>query len=54
MISWGMDMNARDYWMIFMETGAPEAYLSYTRALKTEEAHVSDDPWPGPAGHGLQ
>jgi len=47
-------MNARDYWTIFMETGAPEAYLSYTRALKMEDSHVSDDPWPDSSGHGLQ
>ena len=47
-------MNARDYWNLFMDTGAPEAYLSYTIAKKREENHVSDDPWPGSAGHGLQ
>ncbi len=47
-------MNARDYWMLFLETGAPEAYLSYSRMLKLEEQNVSDDPRPGPAGHGLQ
>ena len=47
-------MRAKDYWDIFMETGAPEAYVSYTRALKMEEAHVSDDSWPGTSGHGLQ
>ena len=49
-----IDMNAKDYWSIFLETGAPEAYLSYTKALKMEGNHVSDDPWPGSAGHGLQ
>ena len=47
-------MNAMDYWNIFVETGAPEAYLSYTLALKMEERYVSDDAWPGSAGHGLQ
>ena len=47
-------MNAMDYWKIFMETGAPEAYLSYTKALKMEEDHVSDNSGSGPAGHGLQ
>ena len=47
-------MNAMDYWRIFMETGAPEAYISYAQALKTEEKHVSDDPWPGSSGYGLQ
>lgn len=47
-------MKASDYWNIFMETGAPEAYLSYSKALKMEETHVSDDPGPGFTGHGLQ
>lgn len=47
-------MNAADYWNIFMDTGAPEAYLAYTKALKMEENHVFDDARTGPAGHGLQ
>lgn len=47
-------MKATDYWLIFLETGAPEAYLSYTWALKMEANHVPEDPGPGTAGHGLQ
>ena len=47
-------MNAADYWNIFMETGAPEAYIAYTRALKMEENHVFDDARPGAEGYGLQ
>ena len=47
-------MRAKDYWDIFMETGAPEAYLSYTKALKMEQAYVFDDKGTGPAGNGLQ
>ena len=47
-------MNARDYWNIFMETGAPEAYLSYTKLLQMEEQDVPDDQRTGPAGNGLQ
>ena len=47
-------MNSADYWTIFMDTGAPEAYLAYTKALKMEEEHVFDDARPGPAGYGLQ
>ncbi len=47
-------MNAADYWHIFMETGAPEAYIAYARALKMEENHVPEDPGTGAAGHGLQ
>ena len=33
-------MNAMDYWQLFLETGAPEAYLMYSNALKMEETHV--------------
>ncbi len=47
-------MNAADYWNIFMDTGAPEAYMAYTRALRMEESHVSDDQGTGASGHGLQ
>ena len=50
----GMEMNAQDYWSIFLETGAPEAYLLYTRALKMEEKHVFDDTGVGSSCHGLQ
>ena len=47
-------MKANDYWNIFLETGAPEAYLLYSRALKMEVADVFDDTRTGTAGHGLQ
>ena len=47
-------MRAKEYWDIFMETGAPEAYLSYTRALKMEQAYVFDHKGTGAACHGLQ
>ncbi len=47
-------MNAANYWQLFLETGAPEMYLLYHQALKTEEKHVSDHPGNCPAGHGLQ
>lgn len=46
-------MNASDYWQIFMETGAPEAYLMF-KAMQTEETHVSDDPGSRPQSNGLQ
>lgn len=38
-------MKAIDYWHVFLETGAPEAYLLYHAALKREDKHVSDNPW---------
>ena len=40
---------------LFLETGAPEAYLLYkTQAKRTETTHVSDDKGTGAPGHGLQ
>ena len=36
-------MNSRDYWQLFLETGAPEAYLMYSSKLKSEANYVYDD-----------
>ena len=47
-------MNAADYWHLFLETGAPEAYLAYSKAMKMEEQHVPDDPGRCPESNGLQ
>lgn len=47
-------MEARDYWQLFMETGAPEAYLLYSRQVKSEAQYVLDHPSNRPEGYGLQ
>ncbi|MBQ7331371.1 MAG: hypothetical protein IJW94_06235 [Oscillospiraceae bacterium] len=47
-------MEAKDYWNLFLETGAPEAYLLYNRALKMEAKGVSEDTRPYITGYGLQ
>lgn len=47
-------MTSQELWQIFLETGAPEMYLLYNRARKTEEIHVLDDPGTGPAVSSLQ
>ena len=47
-------MEAKDYWQIFLETGAPEMYLLYNNAKKMETENVFDDSGTGPAGHQLQ
>ncbi len=47
-------METKDYWQLFLETGAPELYLLYSRNRRLENAHVSDHKGPGDAGHGLQ
>ena len=47
-------MNAQDYWQMFMDTGAPEFYLLYNNARKTENANVLDSSGPCAAGDSLQ
>ena len=47
-------MNSKDYWQLFMETGAPEAYLMYASQLKMEEQHVFNRPGHRPQGNRLQ
>lgn len=47
-------MNARDYWELFLDTGAPEAYLLYHKAMRMETEDVSDHPGTGSARIGLQ
>lgn len=47
-------MNAREYWQLFMETGAPEVYMMYTQALKSEGNHVSEHHRPGSESQRLQ
>lgn len=47
-------MTASDYWTVFLETGAPEAYLLYSAALKTEGNHVSDNSGDCAPGSGLR
>ena len=47
-------MNSRDYWKMFLETGAPEYYLLYSRTMKMEETHVRVDPGGGIAVNRLQ
>jgi len=46
-------MNAMAYWQLFLETGAPEVYLMYSKMLKSEAQYVYDDPSCRPEGHGL-
>lgn len=36
-------MNAQLYWQLFLDTGAPEMYLLYNKARKTEASNVFDD-----------
>ena len=36
-------MDPKAMWSVFLETGAPEAYLLYSEALKAKEIYVSDN-----------
>ena len=47
-------MNAGDYWQLFLETGAPEAYLLYSRQVKSEAQYVLDRSGHRPESNGLQ
>ena len=47
-------MEIREIWNLFLETGAPEAYLLYRNACRMEVKDVSDDSGIGTAGNRLQ
>ena len=47
-------MNAKDYWSIFIETGAPEMYLLFQQARRMEESYVSENSGIGSESIGLQ
>lgn len=47
-------MDAKNYWQLFVETGAPEMYLMYSRALKMEEKNVPERSGAGIESNGLQ
>ena len=46
-------MNTNVLWDLFMETGAPEMYLLYTKQQKLEAKHVFDCQGDRPQGNGL-
>ena len=47
-------MEARHYWQLFVETGAPEMYLLYNKARKMEVQNVLDDQGAGAAHNELR
>ncbi len=46
-------MNAQFFWNVFMQTGAPEAYLLYNKAKRMEDSNVSDHQSFSAAGEGI-
>ena len=47
-------MKAKDFWELFLETGAPEAYLAFQACRKAEENHVSECTGTGAPPDGVQ
>lgn len=47
-------MDSNQFWLAFLDTGAPEMYLLYSKAKKMEGNRVSDDQRPCFEGHKLQ
>ncbi len=47
-------MKSKDYWNLFLETGAPEAYLMYSKAVKLEGKYVPECSGDRPESNGLQ
>ena len=47
-------MDAMEYWKIFVETGAPELYLMYAKAMKSGEQYVSENKGTGTTCHRIQ
>ncbi len=47
-------MKSQEYWQLFLETGAPEAYLLYTKAMKMEAKYVPECSGDRPQSYGLQ
>ena len=47
-------MNAELFWQVFLETGAPEAYLMFQKMRRSEDGDVSDNQSSGAQSYGLQ
>ena len=43
-------MDAHQFWLAFLDTGAPEMYLLFNKARKLEEGNVFDDKGSGASG----
>lgn len=47
-------MDSHSLWLAFLDTGAPEMYLLYSKLKRQEESNVSDNPGVGSSGNQLQ
>ena len=46
-------MEPEEIWQLFVDTGAPEFYMLYNEARRTEDTHVSHDSRIGIKSHGI-
>ena len=44
----------QELWQMFLETGAPEAYVLFSKARRMEESNVPDSQRIGASCDGLQ
>ena len=47
-------MDANQFWLAFLDTGAPEMYLLYSKAKRMGELRVPDSKGFGAESHELQ
>ena len=47
-------MKSRELWQAFLDTGAPEFYVLYSKAREAEANYVFDNSGTCVAGHQLQ
>ncbi len=47
-------MNSHFFWNVFIQTGAPEAYLLYQRAKRMEDVYVPDNQSLSAEGEGIR
>lgn len=47
-------MKSRELWQAFLDTGAPELYLLYSKAREAEADYVFDNSGTCAASHQLQ
>lgn len=47
-------MNSKDYWQLFMTTGAPAFYTAYQAKKRTEDTDVSQNTGSCPPADGVQ
>lgn len=46
-------MDSKNFWSLFIETGAPEYYMLYNHTRKMEDKDVFENSGLGPQNSGL-